>query len=225
MCGIGGKLFFDRSRSVDPALLERMNRILAHRGPDDAGVFSRGPIGLAHRRLSIIDLSPSGHQPMSDADGAVWITYNGEIYNFPELRQALERDGTRFRSRTDTEVILALYDRYGPACVGHLRGMFAFALWDGRRQRLLLARDRVGKKPLYYYHDAEKFLFASEPRAILEDDTVPVAADLEAIHHYLTFGYVPGPRSAFRGLRRLPPAHVLRVEDGRVSLERYWRLR
>ncbi len=191
MCGIGGKLYFDPSRAVDPALLERMNAVLAHRGPDDAGVYHGGPIGLAHRRLSIIDLSPAGRQPMSNPAGTLWITFNGEIYNFLELRGELERGGVTFRSKTDTEVILALYARHGAECLRYLRGMFAFALWDGRARTLFLARDRLGKKPLYYYRDAEQFLFASEPKAILQDPEVPVAPDLQAIHHYLTFGYVP----------------------------------
>jgi asparagine synthase (glutamine-hydrolysing) len=225
MCGIGGKLFFDRGRVVDPALLDRMNVVLAHRGPDDSGVYHAGPIGLAHRRLAIIDLSPGGHQPMANADGSVWIVFNGEIYNFLELRQTLEADGVTFRSRSDTEVMLALYDRKGPGFVNDLRGMFAFALWDTRRRRLLLVRDRLGKKPLYYYLDGEKIVFASEPKGILADPDVPVDADPVAIHHYLTFGYVPSPQSAFRGMAKLAPAHLLIVEDGHARTERYWELR
>lgn len=224
MCGIAGKLFFDSSRRVDQHLLARMSRVLAHRGPDDGGVYQDGPVGLAHRRLSIIDLSPAGHQPMSNSAGTLWITYNGEIYNFLELREELERDGVAFRSRTDTEVILALYEREGAGCLRRLRGMFAFAIWDARDRSLFLARDRLGKKPLYYYRDAEKFLFASEPKGILTDPEVPVESDSVAIHHYLTFGYVPAPHSAFRGFRKLPPAHYAIVRDGRISVERYWRL-
>lgn len=225
MCGIGGKLYVDRARAVDPVLLERMNRVLAHRGPDDAGVYHDGPIGLAHRRLSIIDLSPAGHQPMSNPGGSLWITFNGEIYNFLELREALVHDGVAFRSKTDTEVILALYERHGVECLQHLRGMFAFAIWDQRTRTLFLARDRLGKKPLYYYQDAAQFLFASEPKAILQDPEIPVAPDLEAIHHYLTYGYVPSPHSAFMGFRKIPPAHYLLIRDGQVCLERYWQLR
>jgi len=225
MCGIGGKLFFDRARVVDPALLSQMSAVLRHRGPDDAGVYYDGQIGLAHRRLSIIDLSPAGHQPMSNIDGTVWITYNGEVYNFLDLRKELENDGVTFRSKTDTEVILSLYERHGTDCIRYLRGMFAFAIWDGRSRSLFLARDRLGKKPLYYYHDAEKFVFASEPKGILQDPEIPVSADFQAIHHYLTFGYVPSPQSAFLGFRKLPPAHYLVVRDGKVQVERYWRLR
>ncbi len=198
--------------------------VLAYRGPDDAGVYCDGPVGLAHRRLSIIDLTPAGHQPMSNARGDVWITYNGEVYNFLELRAELEREGVLFRSRTDTEVILALYERYGKDCVRRLRGMFAFAIWDGRNRSLFLARDRLGKKPLFYYHDGEKFLFASEPKAILQDSTVPVEVDRSAIHHYLAFGYVPSPLSAFQGFQKLPPAHCALVQDGKMYVERYWDL-
>jgi asparagine synthase (glutamine-hydrolysing) len=224
MCGIAGKLFFDPARTVDPALLERMHRALAHRGPDDAGIWHDGPVGLAHRRLSIIDLSPAGHQPMASADGRLHITYNGEIYNFLELRAELERAGVAFRSRTDTEVILALYAREGVECLRRLRGMFAFALWDAGERTLVLARERLGKKPLCYYQDAEALVFGSEPKAILADPDVPAEADLESIHHYLTYGYVPTPRSAFRGFRKLPPAHYLVARDGRVRVEPYWRL-
>ncbi len=225
MCGIAGKLFFDSSRRVDPALLDRMNQVLSHRGPDDAGTYHEGPVGLAHRRLSIIDLSPAGHQPMANAAGTLWITYNGEIYNFGELRTSLERSGVTFRSKTDTEVILALYERDGIDCLKHLRGMFAFAIWDGPNQRLFAARDRLGKKPLFYYLDGEKCVFASEPKAILQDPTVPAEPDHVAIHHYLTFGYVPSPFSAFKGFHKLPPAHYLVAERGRVRVERYWQLR
>jgi len=225
MCGIGGKLYFDSARSVNPTLLDRMNAVLAHRGPDDGGVYHDGPIGLAHRRLSIIDLSPAGHQPMSNPSGTLWITFNGEIYNFLELRGELEHDGATFRSKTDTEVILALYERHGAECLRYLRGMFAFAIWDGQTRTLFLARDRLGKKPLYYYQDAKQFLFASEPKGILQDPEVPVEPDLEAIHHYLTYGYIPSPYSAFKGFRKIPPAHYLIIREGRVHLERYWQLR
>ena len=224
MCGIAGKLFFDDRRSVDPDLLERMGRVLAHRGPDDAGTYRSGPVGFASRRLAIVDLSQAGHQPMASADGRYWITYNGEVYNFLEQRAALERQGVAFRSRSDTEVILALYARHGVDCLAHLRGMFAFAIWDTVARTLFIARDRLGKKPLVYYHDAERLVFGSEPKAILQDPEVPVGVDREALHHYLTFGYVPAPWSAFRGFRKLPPAHYLLVRDGRLSLHRYWTL-
>ena len=225
MCGIAGELLFDPARTVDAGLLERMGAILAHRGPDDAGTYREGPVGFASRRLAIVDLSPTGHQPMSSPDGRFWITYNGEIYNFRLLRDELERQGVAFRSTGDTEVILTLYARHGPRCLEFLRGMFALAIWDRVERTLFVARDRVGKKPLVYYHDRERFVFASEPKAIFEDPAVPRAADREALHHYLTYGYVPGPWSAFRGLRKLPPAHYLLVRDGRLTEHRYWSLR
>ena len=224
MCGIAGKLFLDPQRTVDPALLERMHLVQAHRGPDDCGIYHAGPVGLAHRRLAIIDLSPGGHQPMANHDGSVWIVFNGEIYNFLELRQKLEADGVVFRSQSDTEVMLALYDRKGLDFVQDLRGMFALALWDARRRRLVLLRDRAGKKPLYYYLDHEKLVFASEPKGIFADPDVPCASDPLAIHHYLTFGYVPNPRSAFRGVAKVPPAHMVIVENGVARTERYWEL-
>ena len=225
MCGVAGKLYFDAARSVEPEVLARMNAVLAHRGPDDSGTYLQGQIGLAHRRLSVIDLSPAGHQPMCSPDGSLWIVFNGEIYNFLELRAGLEREGVSFRSKTDTEVILALYEREGVECLRHLRGMFAFAIWDARDRTLFMARDRLGKKPLFYYQDAGRFLFASEPKGILADPEVPADPDEAAIHHYLTFAYVPSPYSAFKGFKALPPAHYLLVRDGRIRVERYWRLR
>ncbi|MBI2173785.1 MAG: asparagine synthetase B, partial [Candidatus Omnitrophica bacterium] len=199
---------------------------LVHRGPDDGGIWTQGPIGLASRRLAIIDLSPQGHMPMVSADGMAWIVFNGEIYNFQELRAELITKGYCFRSRTDTEVVVHLYQAYGVACLGRLRGMFAFAIWDARARRLFLARDRVGKKPLFYYNDARAFRFASEPKAILADPEVPAEPDPLAIHHYLTYQYVPSPLSAFRGMRKLPPAHYLLLEPGKPArIERYWKLR
>jgi asparagine synthase (glutamine-hydrolysing) len=225
VCGIAGQLFFDSGRTVERALLERMSAVLAHRGPDDAGIFREGPIGLVNRRLAIIDLSAGGHQPMASADGRFWITYNGEIYNFHELRAALAREGVAFRSESDTEVILALYARRGPGCLAALRGMFAFAIWDRERRTLLVARDRLGKKPVVYARDGQALHFASEAKAILQDPAVGVEPDLTAIHHFLSYGDVPSPWSAFRSMQKLPPAHYLWVEDGRVSVHRYWTLR
>jgi asparagine synthase (glutamine-hydrolysing) len=225
VCGIGGKLYFDPARPVEPELLSRMNGVLAHRGPDDAGIYCEGAVGLAHRRLSIIDLSPAGHQPMANEDGSIWIVFNGEIYNFQTLRPDLIRRGHRFRSSTDTEVILHLYEEYGTDCLKFLRGMFAFAIWDGVRRQLFLARDRLGKKPLCYQQDAEAFRFASEVKAILQDPAVGVRPDPTGIAQYLTYGYVPSPGSAFQGVRKLPPAHYLIWREGQVKVSRYWRLR
>jgi asparagine synthase (glutamine-hydrolysing) len=225
MCGIGGKLYFDPTHVVERGLLERMNAVLAHRGPDDAGIRCDGPVGLAHRRLSIIDLSPAGHQPMSNEDGTIWIVFNGEIYNFQSLRPALTRRGHRFDSNTDTEVILHLYEDHGTDCLRFLRGMFAFAIWDGPRRQLFLARDRLGKKPLSYQWDARAFRFASEVKAILQDPDVETRPDPVMISQYLTYGYVPGSGSAFQGVHKLPPGHYLTCCDGRVNVVRYWRLR
>jgi asparagine synthase (glutamine-hydrolysing) len=225
MCGIGGKLYFDPARPVEREILERMNAALAHRGPDDSGIYCDGSMGLAHRRLSIIDLSPAGHQPMSNEDGTIWIVFNGEIYNFQELRSRLAEQGHRFRSRTDTEVILHLYEERGVGCLESLRGMFAFAIWDAPRRQLFLARDRLGKKPLCYHQDAEAFRFASEAKAILQDPAVDARPDPVGVSHYLTYGYVPSPGSAFHGMRKLPPAHYLVCRAGRTEVVRYWRLR
>ena len=223
MCGIAGKVNLD-GRPVDTGRLAAMARALAHRGPDDEGVYADGPVGLAHRRLSIVDLSPAGHQPMSDADGRLWVTFNGEIYNFQELRAELQARGYRFRSRTDTEVLLYLYAEYGVECLSKLRGFFAFALWDAPRRRLFAARDRLGKKPFYYYHDGRTFTFASEAKGLLQDPEVTPRPDLTAIHHYLTYQYVPSPWSAFAGVRKLPPAHYLVLEGGALRVARYWEL-
>ena len=225
MCGIGGKLYLDPARPVEPEVLERMSAVLAHRGPDDAGTYCQGAVGLVHRRLSIIDLSPAGHQPMANEDGTVWIVFNGEIYNFLELQPALARRGHVFRSKTDTEVILHLYEEHGVDCLRHLRGMFAFAIWDARRRQLLLARDRLGKKPLAYQWDGTAFRFASEVKAILQDPALTPRPDPGALSRYLTFGYVPSPGSAFQGIRHLPPAHLLVWRDGLVEVSRYWCLR
>lgn len=224
MCGIDGILYHDRAQVVPEKLIERMNDVLRHRGPDDRGVWVRGNVGLGQARLSIIDLSPLGHQPMCNEDGTVWITFNGEIYNFLELKEELLHKGHHFRSHTDTETILHLWEEMGPACVERLRGMFAIALWDERQQTLFLARDRVGKKPLFYAALPDRFIFGSEIKAILQDEDFEVAPDLEAIHYYLTYQSVPAPFSAFKGVKKLPPAHTLLVKDGKVTIQRYWDL-
>lgn len=228
MCGIVGKLLFDQ-RSVATTDIGRMVDTLVHRGPDDRDVYVDGPVGLGHTRLSIIDLSPAGHQPMPDERGECWVVFNGEIYNFHELRLELERDGVRFRSQSDTEVILYAYRKYGVGCVQRFRGMFAFALWDRRNQRLVLARDRVGKKPLKYYLDDRQLIFASELKAILTQPEVPREVDIEAVDEYLTYQYVPSPKTGFLGIQKLPPAHVMVIElrngePPRITTERYWQL-
>jgi asparagine synthase (glutamine-hydrolysing) len=226
MCGIAGVLYADPSRPVEKAVLRAMGRSIAHRGPDAEGFLEEPGVGLVHRRLSIIDLS-GGDQPIGNEDGSVQVVFNGEIYNFQELRAGLEARGHRFRTRSDTEVLVHLYEEEGEDLVGRLRGMFAFALWDRPRRRLLLARDRLGIKPLYLYRDAEKFLFGSELKAILAHPGVAGAVDPAALEDYLTFGMVLGERSIFRNLERLRPAHTLLVEAGRFDRAPrcYWRLR
>ena len=224
MCGIFGCIYKDTSRPVNPELLERMGKVLHHRGPDNVGVLAKGNVGLGHTRLSIIDLSPLGNQPMSNEDGSVWITCNGEIYNFPDIKNYLIGKGHRFRSHADTEVIVHLWEEEGARCVERLRGMFAFAIWDDNSKSLFIARDRVGKKPLFYAMFPDRFLFASEIKAILQDPLVKREPDIEAIHHYLTYQSVPSPFCAFKGIRKLPPAHCLLLKNGSVERVRYWKL-
>ena len=202
-----------------------MSDTLAHRGPDGEGAWTSGYVGLAHRRLAIIDLRDIASQPMSNADGSVWITFNGEIYNFQELRIELEARGHIFRTHSDTEVIVHAYEEYGRGCLDRLRGMFAFAIWDARSRTLFLARDRLGQKPLFYFVDGDRLIFASEIKAILADPAVPIEPDPMAIDHFLSLQYIPAPLTAFRGIRKLPAAHWLEIRDGRVKLGRYWRLR
>ena len=225
MCGIAG-IFLSSGGTVGEQPLRAMTTCLAHRGPDGDGFFRRGPVGLGHRRLAIIDLV-SGDQPMSTDDAGTTIVFNGEIYNFRELRRELEARGRRFRTSSDTEVILGAYEEFGVDCVRHLRGMFAFALWDERRGRLFLARDRVGIKPLVYAWDGRRLLFASEPKAILEDPTVPRRIDWEALRDYLTLHYIPSPRTIFADIRKLPPGCSLTVDldGGDPKVQRYWDLR
>ncbi len=199
-----------------------------HRGPDAAGVWSDRACALGHRRLSIIDLSEAGNQPLSNEDGSIWITLNGEIYNFQLLRAELEKTGRRFRTRTDTEVLVQAYEEWGTACVERLRGMFAFGVWDARRRRLFLARDRVGKKPLFYTQAGGRFLFASELQGLLSCPAVEREVDPSAIDAYLSWGYVPAPATAFRGIKKLPPAHWLTLdvsgETPALEIEQYWSL-
>src|SRR5207247_2494136 len=196
--------------------------LLKHRGPDDSGIYSSDDVGLGMTRLAIIDLV-TGQQPMSDPTGRYWIVFNGEIYNFRQLRTMLEADGRPFRTRSDTEVILQSYGAYGEASVERFRGMFAFAIWDTARRRLFLARDRLGKKPLYYWHRGHLFLFASEPKALLCHPAVSRALDWPAFQHYLAFGYTPAARSIFDSIEKLPPAHTATLADGRLTPRRHRR--
>lgn len=221
MCGIAGQITKDR-RPVDEGVIAAMGARLRHRGPDDQGLYVKGHVGLAHRRLSILDVSAAGHQPMSNAAGTVWVVLNGEIYNYRELRGQL-RAARSFRSRTDTEVLLYLYEDYGLRCLELLRGMFALAIWDERTGRLVLARDRLGKKPLYYSVGNGDLSFASELKALpVEGPRREI--DPVALHHYLTFQYVPAPQTIYRGVHKLPPGHALTYEDGKVSVSAYWSL-
>lgn len=223
MCGIAGIIKFN-SESVSEQEIRKMTGKISHRGPDDSGIFIDGPVGLGHRRLSIIDLSPRGHQPMSDEDGKVWIVFNGEIYNFQQLKVLLD-PGTKFNSDSDTEIIIHLYKKYGPSCLDHLRGMFAFAIWDSGKKQLFIARDRIGKKPLKYYLDDNCFIFASELKAILENPEVRKEPDYPAIDEFLTYKYVPCPKTGFKGIYKLPPAHYMIIDaDGKHEIKRYWSL-
>lgn len=218
MCGIAGM-----AGAYDPALVGRMTDALAHRGPDASGLWECGEACLGHRRLSIIDLS-SGAQPMHYANNRYTITFNGEIYNFQELRKRLEGLGRTFATRSDTEVILAAYDAWGEGCVDEFEGMFAFALWDDREKTLFIARDPVGIKPLYYTEQSGRLLFASEIKALLLSPDVDRTVDLEAMDDYLTFLHTMPPRTFYRGIRQIPPGHCATWRRGRLAVRRYWRL-
>ncbi|MGH8261517.1 MAG: asparagine synthase (glutamine-hydrolyzing), partial [Steroidobacteraceae bacterium] len=226
MCGIAGYLAARPSDGLDPAL-RGMAAALVHRGPDDEGFFHAatrdgGRVGLAHRRLSIIDLA-TGHQPMSNEDGSVQIVFNGEIYNFQDLRDELVAAGHAFRTRSDTETIVHAYEQWGPECVLRFRGMFAFALWDARRERLLLARDRYGKKPLFFHWSDGTLLFASEIKSILTFPGVVPRVDQGALWHYFAYRYVPAPATLLAGIRKLMPGNWLLCEHGTATESCYFR--
>jgi asparagine synthase (glutamine-hydrolysing) len=224
MCGISGIFQFDRERPVDRAVLESMNRQILHRGPDEGGSHLDGNVGLAMRRLSIIDLK-TGQQPLSNEDGTVWIVFNGEIYNHASLRRTLEARGHRYRSHSDTETIVHLYEEYGTDCVQHLRGMFAFAIWDSRKRCLFCGRDRLGIKPFYFSLDGNRLVFASEIKALLEYPGMKAELAGGTLPEYLAFGYLSGAATMFAGIEKLPPGHWLLAEDrGQVQIESYWDL-
>ncbi|MFN2454893.1 MAG: asparagine synthase (glutamine-hydrolyzing) [Pyrinomonadaceae bacterium] len=222
MCGIVGIVRRDAA-SVNRAQLARMCDALRHRGPDEDGSYLKEQVGLAMRRLAIIDLK-GGQQPIHNEDRSAWIVFNGEIYNYQELRARLEKLGHEFYTNCDTEAIIHAYEEYGAACPIHLRGMFAFAIWDERKQELLLARDRVGKKPLLYAEVNGQLIFGSEFSALLQHPDISREVNHEAIHHYLSFMYVPAPLTAFRQIRKLEPGHTLRwrARDGDIEIKRYW---
>jgi len=221
MCGIAGfTRFFDATGDVSS--LARMGDKIAHRGPDAHGEYLDDGVGLCHRRLSIIDLSTVGNQPMFSEDGNLVIVFNGEIYNYLELREDLEKKGYEFKSKTDTEVILALYQFEGFRCLDKLFGMFAIALWDKQKQELFLARDRLGKKPLYYYHNQKKFVFASEIKSILEIEAVPKEIRHDAIYDFFVYQYVPESKSIFKNIDKLKPGHYLTINKNGIDIKQYW---
>ena len=223
MCGICG-IFQNNQRKVDERLLSEMNDTMIHRGPDGAGIF-KGPFcGLGHRRLSIIDLS-TGDQPMANGDGTIQVVFNGEIYNFLELRKHLQAKGHVFKTNSDTEVIVHGYAEWEESFVDKLRGMFAIAIWESRQRKLVLARDRLGKKPLYYFYDGRRLLFASEMKALLKDDKIPRQLNLEALDAYLSFGYVPSPLSIFKSIKKLAPGHIAVCTPEKLTIRCYWNLK
>lgn len=222
MCGICGILRFDEAAPAARLLVEAMTETLTHRGPDDAGVYAEGPVSLGSRRLKVIDLSPMGHQPMANDDGTLWIVYNGEVYNHREVRDVLATHGYRFRSRTDTEVVLKAYEHYGEEFLQRLNGMFALAIWDARRRRLLLARDRLGVKPLYYAHLADRLLFASEIKALLQDRSLPRELGIRGLNNYFTYGHSVAPGTIFAAVRKLQPGHYAVVEGREFREVPYW---
>jgi asparagine synthase (glutamine-hydrolysing) len=223
MCGINGIALSSRSRArVAERVLERMRDIITHRGPDDAGLYLNGNVGLGHRRLSIVDVA-AGHQPMTNEDGTLHITYNGEIYNHADFREELEARGHRYQTHCDTETIIHLYEEHGALCVERLRGMFAFAIWDERRRELFIARDRLGVKPLYYAHTPDGSLyFASEIKAILAADAVKPELNYDALPDYLANHATSDDQTLFRGIKRLLPGHTLLWRDGQMKIEKYW---
>ena len=232
MCGITGGVWTDRGKALDAATLARMTDALAHRGPDGRGEFrsdvalhpgsdAMGSVALGHRRLAILDL-PGGSQPMANEDETVQVVFNGEIYNFKPLRQKLEAAGHRFRTQSDTEVLVHLYEEHGPAMLNELVGMFGFALWDARERRLLLARDRLGQKPLVYRHEPGRLLFASELKSLLAVPGLPRELDPQALDDYITYQYVPHPRCIFRGYAKLPPGCYALWQADRLEVHRYW---
>jgi asparagine synthase (glutamine-hydrolysing) len=224
MCGITGIMHFRDGATVEPETLRRMCAAMVHRGPDDEGIYTDGSVGIGMRRLSIVDLS-TGHQPLSNEDGTVWIVFNGEIYNHAALREKLQTLGHQYRTHSDTETIVHLYEEYGTDCVEHLRGMFAFAIWDARRQRLFIARDRLGIKPLYYKLTSEQIAFGSEIKVVLASQGNGAQFDRTVLPEYLAFGYLSGEQTFYREIRKLMPGHWMEVDaSGQVRIERYWDL-
>ena len=223
MCGIAGKINFDENNIVNERELRSMTDSIFDRGPDDEGFYLNKNIGLGFRRLSIIDLT-TGHQPLSNEDGSIWIVFNGEIYNYQELQEVLIRQGHVFRTKSDTETIVHLYEQHGPDCLQYLRGMFAFSIWDNNKKQLFCARDRFGIKPFYYYLDNKKFVFASEIKAILKSQQIDKTISYNALDSYFSFGYITSDLSIYKNIRKLQPAHYLLLskDTNSLSIKRYW---
>src|SRR5690348_11779106 len=221
MCGIAGIVAADGLHPDDSSRAVLMRDVLTHRGPDGAGLRHDAFAALAHRRLSIVDLA-GGHQPLANEDDTIWVTFNGEIYNHASIRPALERAGHRYKTRSDTETIVHAYEEWGDDCVHRFRGMFAFAIWDSRRQRLLLVRDRLGVKPLYWTRHRDVLIFGSEIKALLESGFVEPEARMSALPEYLATRSTSGSETLFAGIRRLPPGHRLVFERGDVQVTQYW---
>ena len=221
MCGIAGIIFKDSTTRIDESQIEKMCDAIYHRGPDEWGHFIEGAVGIGMRRLSIIDLA-GGTQPIHNEDKTVWVVFNGEIYNYRDLRGTLEKQGHNFYTNSDTESIVHLYEQFGEDCVKHLRGMFAFAIWDAKNETLFLARDRLGIKPLHYYEDGNQFVFGSEIKSILACEGVHRDVHNNSIVNYVAYGYVPDPDTMFVGIRKLPPGHVLTYRKGSFKLKKYW---
>lgn len=220
MCGICG-FYGIRNRH----LLESMTAVLSHRGPDAEGFYEDDFVSLGHRRLSIIDLSPQGKQPMCNEDGTIWLVFNGEIYNFQDLRNGLEAKGHIFKSRTDSEAIIHAYEENGLECVENFRGMFAFALWDTNKKRLVICRDRIGKKPLYYWWNGERLIFASELKSLIRCQEISKTVNLEGFHAFLAFQYIPGVETAIEDIKRVPAGHMLILENGNMRQREYWSIK
>lgn len=222
MCGICGKINHDINKPVENKIISKMMDSIVYRGPDDEGSLISRNIGLGFRRLSIIDLK-TGHQPLSNENGTVWIVFNGEIYNFLELRDSLKKKGHVFQTKTDTECIVHLYEEYEQDCVKYLNGMFAFAIWDSRKNQVFVARDRLGEKPLFYYHDTDCFIFSSEVKSVLLNPEVKKEMNYEAMDSYLSLRFITAPHTMFRDIKKLPAGHYLILKNGELKVERYWK--
>jgi len=223
MCGICGFIYEDANKFVDVSLINRMCDTITHRGPDDVGLYVEKNVGLGMRRLSIIDLV-TGKQPISNEDGTIWIVFNGEIYNHDDLRRELQVKGHSFKTKTDTEAIIHAYEEYGEDCTAKLNGMFAFAIWDQRKQKLFISRDRLGIKPLYYFYDRDRFIFGSEIKAILKAGNIPRQIDRQALDNFLTFEYIPAPLSILQDVKKLLPGHSIVFSNNELKITRYWEL-